>query len=80
MNQRFQWGTQTLAPFRSPFGLCIRQKINLLPSALCLLPFLLNSGLTKAEALRQAQLNLLSNPQYDHPYYWAGLILVGSWL
>ncbi|MBD2452466.1 CHAT domain-containing protein [Nostoc sp. FACHB-152] len=40
----------------------------------------LNSGLTKAEALRQAQLSLLSNPQYDHPYYWAGLILVGSWL
>ncbi len=40
----------------------------------------LNNNLTKAEALRQAQLSLLSNPQYQHPYYWAGFILVGSWL
>lgn len=40
----------------------------------------LNHNLTKAEALRQAQLSLLSNPQYQHPYYWAGFILVGSWL
>jgi len=40
----------------------------------------LNKNLTKAEALRQAQLSLLSNPKYQHPYYWAGFILVGSWL
>jgi CHAT domain-containing protein len=40
----------------------------------------LNNGLTKAEALRQAQLSLLSNPQYQEPYYWAPFLLVGSWL
>jgi len=40
----------------------------------------LKDGKTKAEALRQAQLSLLSNPQYQHPYYWAGFLLVGSWL
>lgn len=40
----------------------------------------LKSGLAKAEALRQAQLSLLSNPKYHHPYYWSPFILVGSWL
>jgi CHAT domain-containing protein len=36
--------------------------------------------LTKAEALRQAQLSLLRNPLYDHPYYWASFVLIGNWL
>ena len=36
--------------------------------------------ITKAEALRQAQLALLQNPQYDHPYFWAPFVLVGNWL
>ncbi|MCC5651856.1 CHAT domain-containing protein [Nostoc sp. XA013] len=40
----------------------------------------LKNGLTKAEALRQAQLSLSSNPQYSHPYFWAGFVLVGGWL
>ena len=40
----------------------------------------LNNGLPKAEALRQAQLSLLSNPQYQKYYYWAPFLLVGSWL
>ncbi|OWY63784.1 hypothetical protein B7486_51040 [cyanobacterium TDX16] len=40
----------------------------------------LKNGLDKAEALRQAQLTLLSNPKYQHPYYWSSFILVGSWL
>lgn len=40
----------------------------------------LKDGLPKAEALRQAQLTLLDNPEYAHPYYWAAFILVGSWL
>lgn len=40
----------------------------------------LADGLTKAEALRQAKLTLLLNPRYSNPYYWAGFILVGSWL
>jgi CHAT domain-containing protein len=40
----------------------------------------LENGMTKAEALRQAQLKLSSNPKYSHPYFWAGFILVGNWL
>ncbi|MDJ0555710.1 MAG: CHAT domain-containing protein [Microcoleaceae cyanobacterium MO_207.B10] len=36
--------------------------------------------LTKAEALRQAQLTLMQNPKYDHPYFWAPFVLVGNWL
>ncbi len=38
------------------------------------------SDLTKAEALRQAQLKLLQNPDYQHPIYWAAYLLVGNWL
>jgi len=39
-----------------------------------------NANATKAEALRQAQIALLKNPQYKHPIYWAPYILVGNWL
>ncbi|MDI9636231.1 CHAT domain-containing protein [Geitlerinema splendidum] len=35
---------------------------------------------TKAEALRQAQLAMIKQPRYAHPYYWAPFILVGNWL
>lgn len=41
---------------------------------------LVNSQTTKAEALRQAQLKLLKEPGYKHPFYWAGFVLVGNWL
>ena len=37
-------------------------------------------GLSKAEALRQAQLELLrgsQNKSYEHPFYWAAFILMG---
>ncbi|MBD2040844.1 CHAT domain-containing protein [Microcoleus sp. FACHB-672] len=37
------------------------------------------SGVSKAEALRQAQLSLLKNPGSEHPFYWAPFILVGNW-
>ncbi|MHC5828531.1 MAG: CHAT domain-containing protein, partial [Nostoc sp.] len=37
-------------------------------------------GVTKAEALRQAQLLLLRSSNYGHPYYWAPFVLVGNWL
>ncbi len=39
-----------------------------------------NPELTKAEALRRAQLPLLKEAGYRHPYYWAPFILVGNWL
>lgn len=37
-------------------------------------------GITKAEALRQAQLSLLLESDYDAPFFWAPFILVGNWL
>ncbi len=37
-------------------------------------------GLDKAAALRQAQLYLLSQPDYQQAYYWAAFILVGNHL
>lgn len=36
--------------------------------------------LTKAESLRQAQLKLLHDPRYHHPFFWAPFVLVGNWL
>jgi CHAT domain-containing protein/Tfp pilus assembly protein PilF len=39
---------------------------------------LLASKLTKTEALRQAALKLMKNPQTSHPFYWAGFVLVGD--
>lgn len=41
---------------------------------------LANKTLTKAEALRRAQLSLLQNPQYQRPMFWAPYILLGNWL
>ncbi|NEP53720.1 MAG: CHAT domain-containing protein, partial [Moorea sp. SIO3C2] len=35
---------------------------------------------TKAEALRQAQQELLQNKAFNHPYYWSAFILLGNWL
>jgi CHAT domain-containing protein/tetratricopeptide (TPR) repeat protein len=35
---------------------------------------------TRAEALRQAQLALLYHRNYFHPRYWAPYVLIGSWL
>jgi CHAT domain-containing protein/Tfp pilus assembly protein PilF len=40
---------------------------------------LLRQGASKAAAVRQAQLFLLNNPQYQHPYYWSPFVLVGNW-
>jgi CHAT domain-containing protein len=45
----------------------------------------MQAGLSKAEALRQAQLTLLqsakkrSKVSYAHPFYWAPFILIGDW-
>ena len=39
-----------------------------------------NKLITKAEALRQAQLKVMKNPSYKHPYYWSSFVIVGNWL
>ncbi|NER35552.1 MAG: CHAT domain-containing protein [Oscillatoria sp. SIO1A7] len=38
------------------------------------------SGTGKAEAMRQAQISLLNQPKYQHPFFWAAFVLVGNWL
>lgn len=35
---------------------------------------------SKAKALQMAQLALLKNPQFQHPFYWAPFVLLGNWL
>ena len=35
--------------------------------------------LTKIESLRLAQLSLLTQSRYAHPFYWAPFILMGNW-
>ncbi|WP_235595930.1 CHAT domain-containing protein [Mastigocoleus testarum] len=35
---------------------------------------------TKAEALRHAQLKILGKSKFKHPYYWSAFVLVGNWL
>ncbi|MBY0431162.1 MAG: CHAT domain-containing protein, partial [Rhodospirillales bacterium] len=39
-----------------------------------------NSGLSKAQALRNAQLSILRQERYSHPAYWSPFILIGNWL
>ena len=36
-------------------------------------------GVSKGEALRQAQFFLLQDTTYRHPYYWAPFVLYGDW-
>lgn len=36
-------------------------------------------GMSKPEALRQAQISLKNTPQYSHPYYWAAFEMIGDW-
>lgn len=39
-----------------------------------------DSNLSKAEALRSAQIKVLKDPQFSHPYYWSPFVLIGNWL
>ena len=36
-------------------------------------------NVTKAEALRQAQISTLKNDNFSHPFFWSAFILVGNW-
>jgi CHAT domain-containing protein len=35
---------------------------------------------TKAEALRRAQMAILHQQDFSHPYFWSAFVLVGNWL
>ncbi|HTD23962.1 MAG TPA: CHAT domain-containing tetratricopeptide repeat protein [Terriglobales bacterium] len=37
-------------------------------------------SLAKARALQQAELSVMKRPEYRHPYYWAGFVIVGDGL
>ena len=37
-------------------------------------------NITKAQALRNAQLTLLKQEEYSIPYFWAPYVLIGNWL
>ncbi|MBE9040443.1 CHAT domain-containing protein [Oscillatoriales cyanobacterium LEGE 11467] len=41
---------------------------------------LVQPGTSKAQALRNAQLTLLEDPQTEHPFFWSAFVLVGNWL
>jgi len=43
-------------------------------------PLASGAKVTRAEALRQAQLGLRRKPETHHPFYWAGFVLVGDGL
>jgi CHAT domain-containing protein len=36
--------------------------------------------MTRAEALRWAQISLIGNKDYNHPLYWAPFIIAGNWI
>ncbi len=37
-------------------------------------------GITKAEALRQAQIDLIRRTDFREPFFWSAFVLVGNWL
>jgi CHAT domain-containing protein len=39
-----------------------------------------NPSLSKAMALRQAQLKLLENPDFQHPIFWSPFLILNNWL
>ena len=41
---------------------------------------LANNQITKSEAFQRAQLSVLKNQQFSHPYHWSAFVLIGNWL
>ena len=39
----------------------------------------LKAGSGRHQALRDAQLEMLSTPGYEHPYFWAAFVPSGNW-
>jgi CHAT domain-containing protein len=42
--------------------------------------YLRQPKITKAEALRQAQINLIRQTDFHNPFFWSAFVLVGNWL
>jgi len=40
----------------------------------------LSNSHSKAEALRKAQVTLINDENFNHPYYWSPFIIIGNWL
>ena len=38
------------------------------------------TGISKAEALRRAQIKILKESKYTSPYYWGAYVLLGNWI
>jgi len=39
-----------------------------------------NTKMSKAQALQQAQIAVLNDPRFNHPFHWAPFVLIGHWL
>jgi CHAT domain-containing protein len=39
----------------------------------------LNRSLNKAQAMREAQINMIKNKKFKHPFFWSPFILIGNW-
>jgi CHAT domain-containing protein len=40
----------------------------------------LKGQISKAQAMRAAQVEMLRGQQFNHPYHWAGFLVIGNWL
>ena len=40
---------------------------------------LIRKGLSKADALQKAQISMIKDEQYAHPFFWAPFVLTGDW-
>ena len=41
--------------------------------------YLIKNKLCRTDALRKAQLSLINDPKFAHPFYWAPFVLIGDW-
>ena len=39
----------------------------------------LYQSLSKAQAMRQAQIAMIKSKEYSHPFYWSPFVLIGNW-
>ena len=37
-------------------------------------------SISKAEALKRAQTQLMQNDTFKHPYYWSPFLMINNWL